>query len=246
MVSEAWRDALIVVKKEKNKLAEESEWRFRLLRILSHDIKEPMVSALQLLRKLRKGSSAEMDPKIINQLENSQMMIREIISNVESFASAHDHLSLPLAPLSPFEAIEKLTPWLKSRLEDKVIRIDTSKVDAAHTLLVNQESFMYQIFLNLLSNAIKFSPRDSVILLATDQTRDGRVIWKIRDEGKGISKEALGDAHFTEPGTAGESGSGLGIRIALLLAEKQNLKLEWETLVLPERGTEVSILQGPV
>jgi signal transduction histidine kinase len=245
VISEAWRDALIVVKKEKNKLSEESEWRFRLLRILSHDIKEPMVSALQLLRKLRKGSSGDMDPKIINQLENSQMMIREIISNVESFASAHDQLLLPRTLLSPLEAIEKLTPWLKSRLEDKVVRINTVKVDASHALLVNPESFIYQIFLNLLSNAIKFSPRESTIWISTAQSDQGQVIWKIRDEGKGIAKEALGDSHFSEPGTSGESGSGLGIRIAVLLAEKQNLKLEWKKLESPERGTEVSILQRP-
>ena len=149
VVSEAWRDALSTVKKEKNKLSEESEWRFRLLRILSHDIKEPMVSALQLLRKLRKGSPESLEPKIINQLENSQMMIREIISNVESFASAHEPIQLPRSTLSPFETIEKLTPWLKSRLEDKIIRIDMSAAHESHTLLVNPESFIYQIFLNL-------------------------------------------------------------------------------------------------
>ena len=245
VISEAWSDALISVKKEREKLRTESEWRFRLLRILSHDIKEPMVSALQLLRKLRKGPNEDLEPKIINQLENSQMMIREIISNVESYATAHEEIPMPRSLLSCQEALEKLTPWLKSRLEDKSISIRTDQTHPEHQLKVNPESFIYQVFLNLLSNAIKFSPKGTQVQISTHFDPATGVTWLIRDQGKGIPKEALDHGNFSEPGTSGESGSGLGIKIANLLAHKQNLELSWKALTAPDRGTEVSILQRP-
>ncbi|NDG84206.1 MAG: sensor histidine kinase [Proteobacteria bacterium] len=241
VISESWRDSLTVMKKEKEKLATESAWRFRLLRILSHDIKEPMVSALQLLRKLRRGSDQQPDPRIINQLENSQMMIREIISNVESYASAHEEISLPSSLLSCHEVLDKLTPWLKSRLEDKGISIDTRSTHPGHKLRVNPESFVYQVFLNLLSNAVKFSPKGAVIEIETRMDDRSKVVWTIRDHGKGIAPDALTRETFSEPGTSGESGSGLGIRIAVLLAKKQGIELGWTALTEPAPGTVVSI-----
>lgn len=240
VIAEAWRDALLIVSNEKQKLKTESEWRYRLLRILSHDIKEPMVSALQLLRKLRKGSKEELDPRLINQLENSQLMIRELISNVESYASAHEELQLPKSLMSPKEVIEKIMPWLKSRLEDKAITIETSHLVDDHKLWVNQEAFIYQVFLNILSNAIKFSPPNSRIEFSSSNA-NGHVIWSIRDHGKGIHPDALSHKNFSEPGTSGESGSGLGIRIANLFAQKQGIQLKWETLKSPDEGTIVTI-----
>lgn len=239
-IAGAWQDALQIANKDKKNLQVESEWRFRLLRILSHDIKEPMVSALQLLRKLRRNTEDEQSGKLINQLENSQLMIREIISNVETYASAHESVSLPKNQVSPSEVMEKLAPWLKSRLEEKSITIDHSGVNDAHSIPVNPESFIYQVFLNLLSNAIKFSPPGSKITFSTAQDANG-VYWKLSDQGKGINPIALTDANFTEPGTSGESGSGLGIKIAQLIASKQAIDLQWRVLSESQRGTEVTI-----
>jgi len=245
VISDAWRDALNILSDDKVKLQSESEWRFRLLRILSHDIKEPMVSALQLLRKIRKNPNANLEPKVINQLENSQIMIREIISNVESYAASNEDLPLPKERVSPEDALNRLMPWLKSRLEDKSITIDTSGARNDDCLWINPESFIYQIFLNLLSNAIKFSPPESRITFNTENT-DGVIRWRIIDQGKGISENAFLKEGFTEPGTHGESGSGLGIKIALLIAKKQGIDLQWKNLGKSDsgnQGTEVVIEQ---
>ena len=246
VISDAWRDALNILSDDKVKLQSESEWRFRLLRILSHDIKEPMVSALQLLRKIRKNPNVNLEPKVINQLENSQIMIREIISNVETYAASNEDLPLPKEWVSPEDALAKLMPWLKSRLEDKSITMDTSGVRAEDRLWINPESFIYQIFLNLLSNAIKFSPPHSKITLTSDQKK-GVVNWYIIDQGKGINAKALQQDGFTEPGTHGEPGSGLGIKIAVLIAKKQGIEITWKNIGASTshatQGTEVLIQQ---
>jgi signal transduction histidine kinase len=82
------------------------------------------------------------------------------------------------------------------------------------------------VVLNLLSNAIKFSPEGSRVELET-RSSGGNIEWIIRDQGKGISDEAFAREGLSESGTSGESGSGLGIRIARLMAERQGITVKW-------------------
>jgi signal transduction histidine kinase len=227
VIVENWRDALLEVEEDKLKLHAESMWRHRLLNILSHDIKEPMVYTLQFLRKLKKEEMSESDKRTISQIENAQMVIREVISNVESFSSFDFELDLPKNLMTLEDVMIKTMPWLKSRLDEKSIEIRILGDRKLHALMVYPDAFAYQIFNNLMTNAIKFSPRNSVIEISTTKIDNGKIQWMIRDYGPGIKKEAIGDDIYSENGSEGESGSGLGIRIAKTFAHKQGIEIEW-------------------
>ena len=226
VITHSWQGALEDIEQKRKHLERESTWRARLIRILSHDIKEPIVGALQMVRKLRKNPDPERQSSLINQLENSQMMIREIISNVESYSATSEDLDLPTQTLSLPEILEKLSPWIRSRIEEKRVTLGLDRISKLHTLRANPESLSYQVVLNLLSNAIKFSPEGSRVELETRSSGD-TTEWLIRDQGKGISDEVFAREGFSESGTSGESGSGLGIRIARLMAERQNITVKW-------------------
>ncbi|NWG92841.1 MAG: HAMP domain-containing histidine kinase [Parvularculaceae bacterium] len=79
-----------------------------------------------------------------------------------------------------------------------------------------------QILLNLLSNAVKFTPDGEVCLSAR---RDGdAIVFVVKDEGVGMSEEALSKigARFTAAhgsGVRGQGGAGLGLSLAMSLAE---------------------------
>ena len=243
VIVENWRDALLVVEEDKMKLHAESRWRHRLLNILSHDIKEPMVYTLQFLRKLKKEEMTEAEKKTINQIENAQMVIREVISNVESFSSYDFEIDLPKSLVCLEDVIIKTMPWLKSRLDEKLIEIKINGDRKHFCLMVYPDAFAYQVFNNLITNAIKFSPRNGIIEISTKKLEDNTVRWIIRDYGAGIKKEAIGDAIFSESGSEGEDGSGLGIRIAKTFAEKQGIKITWRSKYtldsFTEQGTEI-------
>jgi signal transduction histidine kinase len=247
VIVENWRDALLLVEEDKKKLLAESRWRHRLLNILSHDIKEPMVYSLQFLRKLKKEDMSENEKKTINQIENAQMVIREVISNVESFSSHDFEIDLPKSLVSLDDIMEKTMPWLKSRLDEKSIEIKITGDKKQLCMFVYPDAFAYQVFNNLITNAIKFSPRNAVIELSTCKVEDNTVRWIIRDYGAGIKHEALGDDIFSESGSEGELGSGLGIRIAKTFAEKQGIKITWRSKHICdsfiEEGTEIYIEQ---
>ena len=246
VIVNAWRDSLRKIEEDKNKLQLEAQWRYRLLNILSHDIKEPMVYTLQFLRKLRKEAKKDHELKTINRIENAQMVIREVISNVESLSSHDAHIELPRTWVGLDEVMNHITPWLKGRLEEKSIQLKIEGSTHQHKLFVHPEAFAYQIFTNLMTNAIKFSPSHSTITLKTWMTPEKMIVWSIQDEGLGISNADISD-NYSVLKSADNFNNGLGIKIALTFSQKQNIKLEWisrEITNSPELiGTKVLIQQ---
>jgi len=79
-----------------------------------------------------------------------------------------------------------------------------------------------QILLNLLSNAVKFTDAGEIALTLR---RDGdNVVFTVKDDGVGMSAEALSKigARFTRAqgaGVRGQGGAGLGLSLAMRLAE---------------------------
>jgi signal transduction histidine kinase len=247
VIVENWRDALGRVKEEKSKVLEESIWREKLLKVLSHDIKEPMVYTLQYLRKLRRRIDNEQDLLLLNQVENAQMVIREVISNIESYSSSTIEAEIPKDWISLEEVLEKTLPWIKSRLDEKSIQIKIKNGNEGAKFYINIDSFLYQVFNNLITNAIKFSPRGSIIELEQLKLENNNTRWIIRDFGKGISSHALSDSLFSELGSEGEIGSGLGIKIAKIFANKQNVEISWHSKFINRDsqfvGTEIYLDQ---
>jgi signal transduction histidine kinase len=77
--------------------------------------------------------------------------------------------------------------------------------------------FTRNVLANLLSNAVKFAPPHTGVTLAV-QRRPGEVGLRITDRGTGISPETLAALESSGPltsevGTAGERGTGFGLRI---------------------------------
>ncbi len=107
-----------------------------------------------------------------------------------------------------------------------------------------------QMLLNLLANAIKFTPMGGQV--ATAARRDGsHIVFEVRDTGIGIPENDL--SRLTQPfeqaarlGSAGETGTGLGLALVRALAELHDGSL---AITSQEgHGTVVRItlpLQGP-
>ena len=100
-----------------------------------------------------------------------------------------------------------------------------------------------QILQNLLSNAVKFSDRSQPIEIAA-RMEGGRVVLSVKDHGIGMSKEEIAVAvsrfgQVESPWTRAHPGTGLGLPIAIRLAELHGAKL---TIASAKGlGTEVSV-----
>jgi signal transduction histidine kinase len=93
---------------------------------------------------------------------------------------------------------------------------------------------------NLISNAIKFTDDNGTITLSSTVTNTDLVI-SINDTGKGIAGDQLTklfnlNSHFTQSGTMGEVGTGIGLFLCKELVEFNGGRL-WVTSVLNQGST---------
>jgi signal transduction histidine kinase len=86
------------------------------------------------------------------------------------------------------------------------------------------ENMILSVLHNLINNAIKFSYNGSEILINVKEVQ-GKAEISVKDTGIGLSAENQEkifryDQHFLGKGTAGESGTGLGLILCKDFIEK--------------------------
>lgn len=224
-----WASRVVALKKEKHE-------KENYLKVLTHDLKHPIVHSLVAIRKLKESGSYVAGD--INALEIAQFTVKEIINNIENLESDKINLSKNLSEFHLLDCLDQLLPWLDSRLREKNITIDSTEVNSAHRITGHFESMTFQVLQNILTNAIKFSNPNSVIRFKTQQTETS-ICWQISDQGSGIDDQDLANGLKPSAGTFGERGTGFGIKIVRLFAEKSRVQVSWAK----NGGTTVSIIQ---
>ena len=101
-----------------------------------------------------------------------------------------------------------------------------------------------QILLNLLTNAIKFTPEEGRIEVRACRSKDGGMVFSVRDTGIGIASEdreiALTPFRQVDNRLARKfEGTGLGLPIAKALTELHDGTLSLESKL--GKGTKVTI-----
>lgn len=176
------------------------------------------------------------------------MTIREIISNVESLSSKDIGIDLPRSRVCLDDVLQKILPWINGRLEEQELILKKVGDPKDNHLLVNFDTFTYQVFNNLLINAINSSSPNSEIILSAEKQADGVVSWSIKDHGSGIHPSVLEEDNDATDENNQFRKKALGIRIAKIFAKKQGIHLSWESSHLDQEykdaGTTVRIEQS--
>jgi signal transduction histidine kinase len=96
--------------------------------------------------------------------------------------------------------------------------------------------------MNLLQNALKYTPAEGKITLRSER-RDGRVLVRVTDSGRGISREnqegLFNKFYRVEKDSARVQGTGLGLYFCRLVAEAHGGAVGLESA--PGKGTTVTI-----
>lgn len=97
---------------------------------------------------------------------------------------------------------------------------------------------------NLLSNAIKFSPLHQKVEVELIEL-PGKVCLQVKDYGLGILHETLrrlvkSDKQSSTPGTAGETGTGFGLRLCCDMAQLMGGSIRVESVA--EQGSGFYLL----
>lgn len=211
----------------------------RLLGMVAHDLRNPLVSVRGLIDFLGDDpltpSQADLVKTVQETTQSMLTMVNELldISVIESGKMKIQPEPRPIAPLLKKSVyLNNITAAKKgSHIEveaepiEAILRIDADKVK--------------QVVDNLLSNAIKFSPPNATIRV---QTRRDPATYSVlvRDQGPGIP-EGEHDKLFQEFSqtsvrpTAGETSTGLGLAICKRIMESHGGTIAAETV--PEGGS---------
>lgn len=112
-------------------------------------------------------------------------------------------------------------------------------------VVMGDELRLRQILLNLTSNAMKFTPAGGAVTLQVSRHDDGGLGISVHDTGIGMTNDALSELgeSFRQFGAASsrdQSGTGLGVSIAMALAEMHGGRLVYESV--PGEGTTATLV----
>jgi PAS domain S-box-containing protein len=225
-------------KQSEDKLHELNRLKDRLFSIISHDLRSPLLSLMDILSMANDGMVSD-----------------------EEFKSFLPTLSKNIGYTSGL--VDNLLQWSKSQLEGTAInathfdikdnvtyvlnsfgQISADKGVILHnninlaTVVYADMDMIQAVLRNLVSNAIKFCRKGDKISINAEIKRETATIW-IADTGIGIASENIdklfGTNNFTTKGTTNEQGTGLGLLLCKDFIEKNSGKIWVESK--PDQGS---------
>ncbi len=187
----------------------------RFVALVSHDLRSPLASLIQLIKALEDGFAGVTKEEIahtygviIGQCE-SMMNLTDRLLNLSRIRSGK--ISLAREKLGVKALVGEIYGSIEHLAKNKDISFnnhlpETLQVDADRDLLA-------EVIRNLLSNAIKFSREGGIVRVY--EPGDGAHV-AVQDSGVGIPDRMLphlftGEKKTNRPGTAGEKGTGFGL-----------------------------------
>lgn len=192
-----------------------------LLRILSHDISNPLTVLDISLQRIHISDPAML--KSLGRATKATKMLRELLEEVKSWQSLSDgkqELTMDISNLD--EIIQKSIEFFTEKLLEKQILVQYKPCQCS--AYVDSFVLTNQVMNNLISNAIKFSNEGSEIKIWVDDRQDSVEIH-VADCGIGIPEELARrifsvDSKTSRRGTFGEAGTGFGMPILKSSVEK--------------------------
>jgi signal transduction histidine kinase len=202
----------------------------RILRVMAHDFKNPLVGISGVASILTADEPNPERKELLDLIEKSSTNAIHMINDLLKNGLAEDEEVLSKSKVNLHELLDSSIYLLKFNAAKKDQTIIYEIPDNIY-VDVNQEK-LWRVFNNLIINAIKFSYSGGTIKVGAT-IKDNSAIISIEDNGMGIpdvDKEHVFKmfSPAKKTGTAGEESFGLGLSISKKIVEIHNGKLWFE------------------
>lgn len=205
---------------QNQQLQQLNETKDRLFAIIGHDLRKPAIAFRGIAKKvsflLRKKDFATLE-QLGEEIEKDAAGLSQLTENLLNWAlTQRDVMPYQPTQLKLLPLLEDTAAPFQTALQNK--QLDLEWAVPEDSVVYSDANALSTIVRNLLDNAIKFTPEGGRITLAG--TAEGQLLkLKVKDTGVGIPPEKLKELFLlkkgrTQPGTAGEKGSGLGLHLA--------------------------------
>ena len=249
---EQLRKKKIILEKQKKELEELNLVKDKFFSIISHDLRSPMANILGLLQLLGEDHylSKEEVSTLFERLRFSTSSALETMDNMLVWGMNQiQENSTETKEVDVQEIAQRVCRFLQQSADNKSIQL-INHVNEPIKIWADKNQVEF-ILRNLVSNALKFTHKNGVVELWTSSDTCNKQIH-IRDTGTGMSaeqKHKLFDdtKKGSIKGTAGETGSGLGLLLSKQFITKNNGSLSVKseqgkgsvfTVSLPQAGAK--------
>ncbi|MBK9109584.1 MAG: tetratricopeptide repeat protein [Saprospiraceae bacterium] len=216
---------------QKSALDELNSLKDRLFSIISHDLRNPIITLRSYLL-LSDNESLTADKKLLfkNQTMQAVTQTGELLDNLLAWANMQlKNTEVNIVPVDLKECVDDVISSLHLQAAQKKIQI---KSRIQEQMVPADVDILSIALRNLITNAIKFS-REHQEILITSKNVDQKIYISVQDFGLGMSLDQIervkSYASKSSKGTHGEKGSGLGIFLISELLRKLNGTLQIES-----------------
>lgn len=213
------------IQKSNHSLSVLNEEKDRIIRILAHDLKNPVSNIISCIELVNEEKHSKQTTELLRFVEQSSFKMKQMITNILSVETAKKNLSnLELTLVNFSAAIDESIAHFEKQAEKKNIQL-IKGIPLDIWIKVNP-THLSQIIDNLLSNAIKFSDHKKNIYIELF-SKNKTATLKVQDEGPGLTEEDKTKLfeefeELSAKPTGGENSTGLGLFIVKKFAEAMN------------------------
>ena len=225
----------------------------QMIRMTSHDLKNPLFAAMQHVELLQESLQ---DAQAIASREQVSaafaQVSAEMHSDVITIWTQLERMSRIIRGILDMERIQSGTPTYESfdigavissaiaELHDQAVGQQISlsaELPAEVPWIIGDRHYVMQALSNLIENALKFTPKAGIVVVSAEVAADV-LICHVRDNGIGLTDEAQARiferfyrAHQHYPGWEQVSGSGLGLSLVKAVADAHGGRVWLESAV---------------
>jgi PAS domain S-box-containing protein len=225
------QSAFVIVLRDVTERREIERLRDDFMSTLTHDLRTPLLAAIQTLGFFVDGSLGPLVPKqieILSMLINSNremLGLVNVLLEVYKYESGRQRLILDQVNLKEMltQVVEELTSLARSKNQSLALQLPQN--DGSLLVFADKQE-LRRVFMNLLGNAINYTQVEGRIQVVVtpvqvDEIEEGYAI-AFKDNGRGIPEQDLPQLfqRFSQ-GTSKQrsSGSGLGLYLSRQIVE---------------------------
>jgi signal transduction histidine kinase len=200
----------------------------KLFTIISHDLKQPLVSLsvfFEILKQLPEDVSRLKLDQFYMKLQANLQDVTSLLDNLLFWSQAQMGQSqVERKPIRIVELVKRNIDLYQVSALQKGINIEF-KHSSGDPIVLGDENIINLVMRNLLNNAIKYSKKQSSITVNISP-QNGHLAVSVKDRGVGMSRKLQKNIfeteyHSTTRGTSNEKGTGLGLKLCKEYLEKQ-------------------------
>jgi signal transduction histidine kinase len=225
----ALSDQKQVIELQKANLQRANDLKDKLFAVIGHDLRSPVANLTNIISMFDDGYlSAEEVHDLMRNINPVMKGVELTLSNLVEWAGSQiKGVNVSATNVDIFLMGMEMEQTFLPALHSKKLEFLNKAYPGRGAIA--DENHLKVILRNLISNAIKFTPANGSITLGTT-IENNELIISIKDSGKGMTEEELSklfyiNTHFSNSGTAGEKGTGIGLLLVKELVELNGGKL---------------------